>query len=387
MVVFCTNIWNHHQGPVAVELAKLLGADFRLLLHQPLDHIWSLERIELGWQLNPPEEDWIIGPPKTIKTVDYSEYAKIAMAAEVLILDGSVPYLDFKMLRQRFKSGKLTMMMGERFFKEKEPSLSFLNFRKMISRLLVRYRFEQAGIHYLTMGHGCATDLEYYGICKNRTWRWGYLTSVSSSCCEKIATEKVRVGWCGRMLDWKHPELLISAIAKLPSNIRDMIEVEIVGDGPLKERLITQVEKLRLDDIIQFRPPIGFQEVRSFMQSLDIFVFPSSRREGWGAVLPEAMDSACAVIACKDAGSTMELVVDGENGYLFSDGDVEQVANRLSFLVENRETRKQVGYNAWKTMQRWSPKEGASRLIQLAQFLTNDSGLEPPKEGLCAKVR
>ena len=56
-LAYCTNIWNHHQGPVCTELAKLLGPDdFKLLLHQPLDHKYSLERIGMGWNLNPPDE-------------------------------------------------------------------------------------------------------------------------------------------------------------------------------------------------------------------------------------------------------------------------------------------------------------------------------------------
>lgn len=387
MVVFCTNIWNHHQGPVAVELARQTCGDFKMLLHQPLDHIYSKERQMLGWNIVPPSEDWIVGPPKATNLCDYSAYVKFAMDADVLLLDGIPPYLDFRMLRSRYKQGKVTFVMGERFFKEKRPWYFCLSLRKLVGRLITWYRYESAHIHFLTMSHWCLEDLSYYGICKGRTWRWGYLTEVSSACTQKDHGEKLRVGWCGRMIDWKRPDLVVLAVSKLAPVVREKIEVVMVGDGPERSKVDRLVEMMGLKSVVSVVGSKTACEIRAFMKSCDVFVFTSNRKEGWGAVLPEAMDSACAVIASKAAGSTLELVKDGYNGFVFEDGNDSELASLIHKLVDDRRLIKTLGRRAWEDMQEWSPREGASRLLELAKRLCGDSSYASQiKKGVCERV-
>lgn len=121
------------------------------------------------------------------------------------------------------------------------------------------------------------------------------------------------------------------------------------------------------------------------MSSLDVFVFPSGRKEGWGAILPEAMDKSCAVIANEAAGSTLELVRDGVNGFTFKNGDIKTLACRLSQLIVDGQLRKKMGQRAWRTMQEWSPSVGAYRFVALANTLLSGEHQHCPGclRGLC----
>ena len=74
------------------------------------------------------------------------------------------------------------------------------------------------------------------------------------------------------------------------------------------------------------------EKVREYMEQSEIFLFTSDREEGWGAVLNEAMNSACAVVASDAAGSTNFLVVDGENGFLYKSGDIDDLYYKVKLL-------------------------------------------------------
>lgn len=388
MICICTSIWTHHQAPVARELARILGDDnFRLLLHQPLDHHYSLDRIRMGWNLVPPDEPWIIGPPKWCADADYTEYVRIVMSANAIIFSSDTPYLTQAMLEERNRAGKLNFRMGERFFKVARPWYWRFWPRKWLARFIVGRRYRKAGLHFLTMGHWCAEDLKYYGAQDGRIWRWGYLTSVSKEYCEKSAHDKVRIGWCGRMLDWKRVDYIITAFSILSPEVRAKCELTLIGNGDQEECLKTMVREKGLNDIITFKDSMPSSSVLQFMRGLDIYVFPSDRYEGWGAALLEAMDNGCAVIANTSAGATLEVVEDGVNGFAFNDGDVATLADRLEWLVEHASERQEFGRKAWMTIQKWSPQEGAERLVGLIEALQSGKTPNGIFNGLCEKVR
>ena len=387
-LAYCTNIWNHHQGPVCTELAKLLGPDdFKLLLHQPLDHKYSLERIAMGWNLNPPDEPWIVGPPKTCEEVDYSEYVRIANEADAIVFNSEIPYVTWDMLRERHRQGKLNLRMGERIYRGGRPWWYPFSPKKWIGRMVVRHRFESAGLHFLTMSHWCADDLRYLRAYKGRAWRWGYLTPVSAMCVNKPKRDKVRIGWCGRMLRLKQVDLILRAYAAMPEATKAKCEIHLVGNGEAEEELRQLARDLGIEGNVQFSPLMSQADARMFLEDLDVFVFPSNAHEGWGATLLEAMDKGCAVIANTAAGATLEVVEDGSNGFIFNNGDIATVAVRLAWLVEHAKERRDMGRRAWETIQGWSPKAGAYRLVELVNHLQAGVRDGLPSSGLCAGVR
>lgn len=378
---FCTNIWNHHQGPVCTELARQLGPErFKMCIFQPMNHEYSSQRRHLGWDIDPPDESWIIGPPKD--SCDLAEMMKLIYSADVVVIGYSI-FIPREFEQNRLMQGKLTLVMGERLFKTPINSLSILRRSFWTSIIQQRKRLNRSNVFYLAQGHYVARDLNLIHACEGRILKWGYLTTVNEQPPEERHNGKIKILWCGRMLAWKRVDLLIKAVCKLKN--REQIEVNIVGDGDEHERLVEMVDKGNLGNCIKFYPPVTSVEVRLLMKKADIYVFASNRHEGWGAVLNEAMAEGCAVIANEAAGSTHELIQHGKNGLIFKDGSVEDLFGCLELYIKDASLRRSLGYRAWHDMYEiWSPKIGASRLIHLIEGINNNANLPCFLNGLCS---
>jgi glycosyltransferase involved in cell wall biosynthesis len=383
---YLTNIWNHHQGEVCREFAKLLGDDFKLCLYQPLDHHWSLERIGNGWDLMPPDESWILGPPKMAAETPklFAGIMSALEAADVVVASLS-PLAPPDFYQRIVKPGKLTFMMGERFFRNKITLARLLNPRFWNMIRVVRNQLNYPNVHYLTMNHYCADDLRLMRLCKDRIWTWGYLTSVPENPPRPRNNPKTRILWCGRMLECKRVDLLIEAVGLLRDRGCFEIVVEIIGDGEEKQNLQRQVESLNLQNTISFLPFLPKNDVRRKMQEADIYVFPSNRQEGWGAALSEAMSEGCAVVANREAGATLELIRDGENGFVFNENDAQGLASILLRCCNDASMRKRMGASAWRTMQAWTPRVGACRFVEMAEGMLANNSSSLFQTGLCAK--
>jgi glycosyltransferase involved in cell wall biosynthesis len=188
------------------------------------------------------------------------------------------------------------------------------------------------------------------------------------------------------MIDWKHVDYIIKALGMLPREILSKCEVSLIGNGDQEDDLKKLMHENGLDDCITFKSSMASSEILEFMQDLDVYIFPSDRKEGWGAALLEAMDKGCAVIANAAAGSTLEVVEDGVNGFVFDDGDIMTLAERIVCLVKNDDLRWDMGRKAWKTIQQWSPHVGAERLVGLIQAIKKGEYTNSFTSGLCNRV-
>jgi glycosyltransferase involved in cell wall biosynthesis len=81
----------------------------------------------------------------------------------------------------------------------------------------------------------------------------------------------------------------------------------------------------------------------------DVFVFPS-HSDVWGHVIDEAMAMGCAVVASDHTVAARELIVDGENGFLFETGNIQFLASQLGLLINNPREIRDAGHAAHETM-------------------------------------
>lgn len=155
---------------------------------------------------------------------------------------------------------------------------------------------------------------------------------------------KIRFLMCGRLFWKKGFEYGIEAFA-MAAKKHPNIEMRIVGDGELKEALIKKVQNLGLSDRIAFignLPPNGIPKE---MYEADIFLAPSLE-EGMPNVIKEALASGMPVISTY-AGGIPEIIKGGINGLLVEGKNAEQLAQKISYLIENP--------------QMWQPLEEAGR--------------------------
>ncbi|MDD3249329.1 MAG: glycosyltransferase family 4 protein [Smithellaceae bacterium] len=92
---------------------------------------------------------------------------------------------------------------------------------------------------------------------------------------------------------------------------------------------------------------ISYQQMPALYQNADILLFPTVR-EGFGLAAAEAMACGLPVVAT-DCSSLPELIDDGKGGFLCPLGNVDAFAEKINFLAENPQLRREMGeYNRAK---------------------------------------
>lgn len=98
------------------------------------------------------------------------------------------------------------------------------------------------------------------------------------------------------MIPLKHPEYA-TMIATHLKNRGINFHLDIIGTGPLKESLKSNILKHKLTANVNLLDSMPSKDIRQYMANADIYLFTSDFNEGWGAVLGEAMSAGCG--CCK----------------------------------------------------------------------------------------
>lgn len=130
---------------------------------------------------------------------------------------------------------------------------------------------------------------------------------------------------------------LIEAFARLPDDPPTILL--LVGDGSTRSVLEARVRDLRLDGRVRFTGARG--DLGTILMATDVLALPSTF-EGFGIIQAEAMYLRRPVVATSFGGS-LEVVEDGETGYLVGFGDVDALAGRLGELVRTPVLRESMG--------------------------------------------
>ena len=157
----------------------------------------------------------------------------------------------------------------------------------------------------------------------------------------------------GRLSPAKDHATLISAWATLEHEYPTW-RLRIIGDGPLRDDLITQIKQLELERAVLDEPT---NEIGKAYASAS-FVVMSSVHEGFGLVTAEAMACGLPVIGFSDCEGTNEIVLDGENGVLVEPGDdrIVSLARGMRRLIDDEETRRTLAAAAPATVERFRPE-------------------------------
>jgi glycosyltransferase involved in cell wall biosynthesis len=129
----------------------------------------------------------------------------------------------------------------------------------------------------------------------------------------------------GRLAEEKHVDVLIDAVSKTPADLD--IHLEIVGGGEVRPALEAQVARLGLQDRITFLGLASDAELRKAYLAADLFCMPGTA-ELQSLVTLEAMSASTPVLLA-DAMALPHLVRDGENGYLFTPNDSDDLAAKM----------------------------------------------------------
>jgi len=152
-----------------------------------------------------------------------------------------------------------------------------------------------------------------------------------------------RVIAVGRLIYEKGFDRLLRAWALLPKDIRNDWQLDIFGQGELGDSLHMMINVLGISSSAAIHPPTNkiFDEYAN-----SSFLVMSSRSEGFGMVMLEAMSCGVPVVSFDFKCGPKEIIQDGINGILVPEGDIEKLANSILRLIQDSTLRNELGINA-----------------------------------------
>lgn len=371
-----SNYINHHQIPLANELFQKLGKEFAFIQTQPMEE----DRVKMGWGSEVAALSYL-----KLYYEEPDECAELIMDSDIVLFGGVE---EESYIKPRLEAGKIVLRASERLYREGQWKA--VSPRGLKKKYEDHTKYRDSQVYLLCHGAYVASDFEIVRAYPDKKFCWGYFPQVKEYSLASLFERKhhtdseggreVRLLWAGRFLKLKHPEYAVKAAYAL-KKAGISFHLDIVGGGELEEELKTMTEKLQLSEKITFH---GFQSpknVREFMEEADIFLFTSDYLEGWGAVLNESMNSACAVVAGHGIGAVPFLMKDGYNGLVYRTGRYREFEAQVLRLAGDSELRRELGTRAYETMTTlWNPQEAADRLYRFCEGLLQGK-VEPMKEG------
>lgn len=173
-----------------------------------------------------------------------------------------------------------------------------------------------------------------------------------------------RVISAGRYMSEKGFDMLIKAWNKLPKELNDW-NLYIFGNG---ERSTYQdlVDLYNMQETIHLMPATN--DIAEEFSKSSLYVM-SSRYEGFGLVLAEAMSCGLPCVSFDCPYGPREIIKDGKDGLLAKYQDIEDLARKLAQLMSNKEIRQSMGEQAIKNIVRYEPQTIMNQWIKLFETL------------------
>lgn len=367
MITFFSNFINEHQIPFCNAMYERTSGQFRFVATEQI----SAERLSMGFRDQSDDFPYVV---KSFESEDsHNESLRLGRESDVVII-GSAPD---KFIVDRLKENKLTFRYFERFFKEGrwrifDPRVLFSHIRRDV-------RYRNKNLHMLCASAYTAPDCRFIFSYPNKTYKWGYFPPVKKyDDVEEIIGLKhpASILWVGRLIGWKYPEAAVFLAERLKAD-GYRFELNIVGDGDKKPYLLDLIRRKGLQDCVHmhdFMPP---EQVRLWMEKADIYLFTSDHNEGWGAVLNESMNAACAVVACKEIGSVPYLIENGVNGLQYDRKKKDDLYLKVKRLLDDKELKHSMQIKAYETMTNmWNADSAAEKLLHLIDCLRGGKDVE-----------
>lgn len=357
-IIFISNFFNHHQKEISEKWYKITNHNFSFIETSSLPE----ERKQLGYG-----EEKLPSYVKKFSDVKFMSHEIDAISGntEIYIIGLFPPKRKY----HKTHSKRVIFHYSERILKKGNELLKYVpRFLK-----LHYYKFLNKPQYMLSASAYAVSDYRKFFLYKNRTYKWGYFPETKKYQVTSLFACKNRriILWCGRFLDWKHPEYVIEVAKRLKNEGYDF-EIHFIGTGILEENLKKKVLDYGLEDYVLFLGSMKPEQVREHMELAGIYLFTSDRQEGWGAVLNESMNSGCAVVASHEIGAVPYLLKNGENGLVYQSGNIDMLFEKVKYLLDNPDEQERLGIAAYHTIvNEWNGEVAAERFVNLVEHILN----------------
>lgn len=162
-----------------------------------------------------------------------------------------------------------------------------------------------------------------------------------------------------RLAPEKNLDFLIAGLKLVKEKTAVSFKCILIGSGPEREHLQAQINAYALCGDVQLVGSVAPEEMPGYYLASDLFVF-SSKSETQGMVLLEAMAGKCPVVCVRSSG-TDDVISDTYNGFKTAE-DVEKWAEKVLYLLENREMLAAMQENAFSYAQDFSMERMAEKV-------------------------
>ena len=179
-----------------------------------------------------------------------------------------------------------------------------------------------------------------------------YLNSGEQHSQHHHEDQNLNLLYAGRIYPEKGIDTVIKAMIKLlHSQGKRGIRLSLAGSGSIEyeNHLRQLVNQAGLTDYVSFLGWVEPEEMPELLRKFDVLLLPSIWPEPFSRAILEGMISGLVVVATR-TGGTPEIIVDGENGLLFTPNDPEDLAKKIAHLVDDPESRNQIKYAGRQTI-------------------------------------
>lgn len=201
----------------------------------------------------------------------------------------------------------------------------------------IRRRFISLCNAYISYGSLAKIFLEHYGAKSNLIFQgcnvgdvayYGQRIHTSTRTDDDIT----RLLFVGALNKRKGIKELIQALALVETkNWR----LSIAGDGPDKDLLIKQTKAAGLDTLIKFEGFKQKEELLNYYNEADIFILPSLA-DPFSIVTSEALASGLFTLSSKYDGASVDLIIDGSNGYIIDPQNISEFSKTLESCISSK---------------------------------------------------
>jgi len=176
--------------------------------------------------------------------------------------------------------------------------------------------------------------------------------------------------FCGRLTEEKRLDILLKAVSLIKEKYHKNIKVGIIGDGIIKNELISLSSSLGVDQQVSFHNFEQRPTLINILKNSKMFVYPLAPEGGWSIAMLEANAAGLPLITSKTSpvGVGWEIVKDGYNGFL-TDGSYVDLAEKILFLLDDENLRKRMGENGKKFAKQFDWKNIAEETFKLYKKL------------------
>ena len=230
--------------------------------------------------------------------------------------------------------------------------------------------------------------LIFFGLYKNKTYKWGYFLETNHYDIDQLIetkenNEKIKMVWAARFIEWKHPEVVVKLAKSLKAQ-NYKFKIQMLGTGKLEQKIKDKIKQENIEDVLEVVGQVPSDKVKDYMEQANIFLGTSDSNEGWGAVINEAMNAGCAIVANRRMGSVPFLIGDNGTGLMYENYDDFEA--KVKQVMDNKELRDELSKNAYNYITtKWTGEMAAENIIRMFDCVINGKDIDI-KEGPASRV-